>query len=119
MYHSQQLESGDILLSEEPFNMNDLLFQTYEIMSGQIAVKNIKVVTSNQESLKHPNVIGNPVHVRQILTNLISNAIKYNKIGGTIFASMNEAAPNDNKITYCFTISDTGIGMSDDFIKRI
>lgn len=114
-----KLESGDIVLAEEAFNMNDLLFQTYEIMSGQMAVKNIKDITLNTEPLKHPNVIGSPVHVRQILTNLISNAIKYNKIGGAISATMDEAALDDDTVTFCFTISDTGIGMSEDFIEHI
>lgn len=114
-----KLESGDILLAEEPFNMNDLLFQTHEIMSGQMNSKNIKGITANSQPLQHPNVIGSPVHVRQILTNLISNAIKYNKTGGTISASMEEAALDDEHVTFIFTISDTGIGMSEDFIKHI
>ncbi len=114
-----KLESGDIVLAEEPFNMNYLLFQTREIMSGQIAVKNIKVITLNSRPLEHPDIIGSPVHVRQILTNLISNAIKYNKPGGSISASMEETAITDDNITFLFTITDTGIGMSEEFVKHI
>lgn len=114
-----KLESGDVLLAEESFNMNDLLFQTHEIMSGQMAVKNITDITVTQEPLPHPNVIGSPVHVRQILTNLISNAIKYNKQNGTIRASMEETALDDDTVTFRFTISDTGIGMSEEFVKHI
>lgn len=114
-----KLESGDIRLTQEPFNMNDLLFQTHEIMSGQMAVKNIKNITTNRTPLPHPNVIGSPVHVRQILTNLISNAIKYNRQGGSIYASMEETAIDDDNITFLFTISDTGIGMTEEFLQHI
>lgn len=114
-----KLESGDILLSEESFNMNDLLLQTREIMSGQMAVKNIKTITITSQPLKHPDVIGSPVHVRQILTNLFSNAIKYNKPGGLVSASLEETAIDEDSVTILFTVTDTGIGMSEEFIKHI
>ncbi len=114
-----KMESGKLDLAEEPFDMNDVLRQTHEIMDSQITEKGIRAITMNPQPLEHSHVIGSPLHVRQILTNLVSNAVKYNHAGGTISAAMEELSVDAQTVVYRFTISDTGIGMSEQFVSHI
>ena len=67
---------------------------------------------------KHSKLIGSPLHLRQILLNLFSNAAKYNKENGTIETYAEEIACDENTATFRFTIRDTGIGMSEDFVNN-
>lgn len=114
-----KMESGELNLAEEPFDMNDVLRQTHEIMESQIIEKGIRTVISTPRALEHSRVIGSPLHVRQILTNLVSNAVKYNHVGGTISVTMEELSMDAQTVVFRFTISDTGIGMSEQFVAHI
>ena len=114
-----KLESGVVTLAEEPFDLRELLRQIYDLMEGQMREKNIKGTNTAQKPLVHPYVIGSPSHVRQIITNLVSNAIKYNKEGGALNAFVEEESAEDGMVHFIFTISDTGIGMSQEFMQHI
>lgn len=114
-----KLESGEVRLAEEPFDMREIVKQTYEILEGPMREKGI---TGNIEcgmSLRHPFVIGSPLHVRQIMTNLVSNAVKYNKEGGMIKTSLEEVRSVDGTVRFYYTISDTGVGMSEEYLHHI
>ena len=114
-----KLESGVVTLTEEPFDLRELLRQIYELMEGEMHEKNIKGTNIPQKPLAHPYVIGSPSHVRQIITNLVSNAIKYNKEGGSLNAFVKEESAENGTVHFIFTISDTGIGMSREFMQHI
>lgn len=62
--------------------------------------------------------MGSPLHLRQILINLLSNSIKYNKENGHIDTYVQEVKYNDTHALYEFKIVDTGIGMSKEFIAN-
>lgn len=62
---------------------------------------------------------GSPLHVRQILMNIESNAVKYNKPGGIVDCSVEEIASTEDTATYCLRVADTGIGMSEEFMEHI
>ena len=64
-------------------------------------------------------VYGSPLHVRQIFLNIYSNCIKYNKVGGTVTTYTECLGEKDGVVTYRWTISDTGIGMSPEFLSHI
>ena len=73
----------------------------------------------HSDPVTFPWVYGSPLHLRQIFLNIYTNCIKYNKIGGsisTLFTCVNTA---DTQVTYRWTITDTGIGMSEAFLKHI
>ena len=57
-------------------------------------------------------MIGSPTHIRQILVNLLDNSIKYNKHGGTVTFSSTIKPVDDEHAVFCFSVSDTGIGMT-------
>lgn len=69
--------------------------------------------------LHHPILIGDELHLRQILINILSNAIKFTPDGGKIFFQVKEVFAGDGKATYHFEIEDTGIGMKPDFLEKI
>ena len=62
--------------------------------------------------------IGSPLHVRQVLQNLLSNAVRYNRVGGEIFLSARETARTEETVAYEFVVRDTGVGMSEAFQQR-
>ena len=76
-------------------------------------------VTLGDYPIKHSRVIGSPVHVRQILTNLMSNAVKYNRPGGSVTGSVEEVSLTEDTVVFRFTVSDTGLGMSEEFQQRL
>ena len=114
-----KLESGSVELAEEPFNMTELLLQCREMILPQAAERSIQVYFNDPIPLAHPNVIGSPAHTRQILTNILTNAVKYNRLGGSISAVTKELSCDGETVEVQFTISDTGRGMSKAFQQRI
>ncbi len=64
-------------------------------------------------------VYASPLHLRQVFLNIYSNCIKYNKSGGSITTSTECVSSDDKRVVYRWTISDTGIGMSEEFVQRI
>ena len=69
--------------------------------------------------IPYPYIYGSPLHLRQIFLNIYSNCIKYNRPGGKITTHTDSLGEQDGKCTYRWTISDTGIGMSPDFVDHI
>ncbi len=114
-----KMESGEINLAEEPFSLNDVLIECREIVFGSGEAKGLSVIMKNTEPLEHPYVIGSPLHLKQILMNIMSNAVKYNRPGGKIIGSADEVEVNDDTVTVRFTIEDTGVGMSEEFQKKM
>ena len=67
----------------------------------------------------HPHVMGSSLHLRQIFMNIYGNCIKFTKPGGTITTKFEFLGRENDTVTYRWTISDTGIGMSEEFVKHI
>ena len=112
-----KLESGEVLLENKPFDVCDLVEETAVVIEAQTAEKAITLHKDIRHG-GHCHVIGSPLHVRQVLQNLLGNAIRYNKVGGEIFLSSREIALTDETVTYEFEVRDTGVGMSDEFQQR-
>ncbi len=64
-------------------------------------------------------MIGSPTHIRQIMINLLDNSIKYNKHGGSVTFSSKTKPLDNGRALFCFSVSDTGIGMTPKFLKHI
>lgn len=116
-----KLESGNVEFVKEIFNLNDLLYNCSVIVGGQATERNVKLITNFEESekLSHEYFVGSPLHIKQILINIAGNAVKYNKPMGSVSFKCYEISANNDIAQICFEISDTGIGMSKEYLKHI
>ena len=113
-----KLESGEIVLEHRPFNMVTLLTGLCDVLEKQAAERGI-TIRCEDIALPHPNLIGSPLHVKRLVMNIISNAIKYNKDNGSITLTLHELRSEGDKAWIRFTCADTGIGMSEEFQKHL
>jgi signal transduction histidine kinase/ActR/RegA family two-component response regulator len=113
-----KLESGRSMMIEEPFDLRDILENSFMILSAQAEEKGIRLVMEDVD-LQHSRLIGNSLYVKQILMNIIDNAIKFNRPKGSVFVQAKETAFQGRTAIYQFVIEDTGIGIGEDFKKHI
>lgn len=114
-----KLESGEIVLEEVGFNINKLSDETIVMLEELAKERNIQIV-KEEKRITHPYLIGSPTHVKRVLMNVLSNAIKYNRDNGFIYVSYKELNSNHSDHTLIeFTCRDTGIGMSKEFQNKI
>ena len=111
-------QSGRPAAVEEPFDLYDILNNSIAILSAKAEEKEIRL-TLKETALQHSRLIGNPLHVQQILMNVIDNALKYNRPHGSVFIQVKELSCVDGTAGYRFVIEDTGIGIKEEFIKHI
>ncbi len=114
-----KLESGEMTLAHQPFDMEKLLRECADVIAPMAVESGIRLSHDLDRRLPHPRVVGSPLHLRQILMNLASNAVKYNKPGGSVECRVEETGASDDAVTYRFTISDTGIGMDQEYLKHL
>ena len=113
-----KLESGRPAAVEEPFDLHTILENCITILSIQADTAGIRLVLEEVD-LHHSRLIGNPLQLKQILMNIIDNAIKFNQPHGSVFVQVRENACRNGIANYQFVIEDTGIGIGEDFKKHI
>ena len=114
-----KLESDEVVLEEIPFNLNSISEEILGVIEQMAAEQNIRILWEKKE-VTHWNLIGSPVHVKRILMNILSNAVKYNKENGYVYISCREIPSKQTAMTTLeFVCRDTGIGMAEAFQKRI
>ncbi len=113
-----KLESGEILLEHIPFDLKEVFNDVYCSIKNQADDMDITIINENND-VENMMVIGSPVHLKRLLINILSNAIKFNKPHGKIYISCKETNIDNNKMLFEFKCRDTGIGMSDEFIEHI
>ncbi len=113
-----KLESGRPTVVREPFDLRDALENCITILSPQAEKEGIQLVLE-EPRLQHNRLIGNPLHLKQILMNIVDNALKYNRPHGSVFIRVKETACQGGTADYQFVIEDTGIGIGEDFQNHI
>ena len=114
-----KLESDEVVLEDIPFNLNSIFEEILGVIEHMAAEQNIRIIWEEKE-VTHWNLIGSPVHVKRILMNILSNAVKYNKETGYVYISCREIPSKQTAMTTLeFVCRDTGIGMTEAFQKRI
>ena len=114
-----KLESDEVVLEEIPFNLNSISEEILGVIEQMATEQNIRILWEEKE-VTHWNLIGSPGHVKRVLMNILSNAVKYNKENGYVYISCREIPSEQTAMTTLeFVCRDTGIGMTEAFQKRI
>ena len=114
-----RVESGKLEYKPVPVDLRDIINTVSSIARGYMENRDLNFYVSREE-LKTPYVMADELRIREVLLNIISNAVKFTKDGGTIsFAAENGPGNDEHHIIVRYRISDTGIGMSEEFQTRI
>ena len=112
-----RIESGKVVLNEEAFNLAELVDDLIGINKGSIAAHGHSLDV-HLHKLEHEDVYGDSLRIQQVITNILSNAIKYTPDGGHIVFSIAEQPTHSPGVgCYQFTVKDNGIGMTPEFQK--
>ena len=115
-----KLENEEAKLAKENFYLPKLLHEVETIAQMRADEECITIrFMDDPYSIPYPNLIGSSLHVKQIFLNLITNSIKYNRKNGSVDCCLKEEKESDERVLVDVTIKDTGIGMSEDFLKNI
>ena len=112
-----QIESGKLDLKKEIGDLDDLVKNINVVVEPLIKEK--KLHYSYHLEIKHHHIICDKTKLREIVLNILSNAIKYTPEGGNVELLIQEISFENNKVKYHFIIIDNGIGMKEDFLPHI
>ena len=113
-----KLESEEVILEERSFNFFELFKEIRMVIEKQAKERGIQIVVHKYRVI-HENLIGSPLHVKRVVMNILTNAIKYNKDNGKIIMEFQEVQEDQDTVRIQFKCKDTGIGMSESFQKKI
>ena len=113
-----KLESGKIVLDNQPLDLCATVDSIFPVLEQQAAQRGVTFINVPYQ-IEHRYIVGSATHIKRLVMNILSNAVKYNKPGGTITTSCEETAFDGQNATYLFTCADTGIGMSEEFQKHL
>jgi len=116
-----KIESGKLELELIPFSLKRTIKEVIDIVNTSAAGKGLKLITKIDPDISD-SLVGDPLRLRQILLNLINNAVKFTTAGG-IFVTIKETdlpvRGNSTKIYLSFEVKDTGIGLQPEQIEKI
>lgn len=114
-----KIESGKLSLREEPVHLTALFSNVVELVRPQARDGSL-TMEANLIHMRDEQVIGDPLRIRQVMINIISNAIKYTLPGGEVRLMLSQVAPyQDGYGNYQFECTDTGIGMDEAFLQKL
>ena len=113
-----KIESGSIELKKESMNLRKVAEQIAAVIRPNV-LSGGKKFRISEESFCHEHVLGDSIRIRQVLMNLLSNAVKYTPEGGEISLRVEELSSDKKYAKYRFTVEDTGIGMTEEFLQHI
>ena len=114
-----RIESGKVTISPEPVDITQLTDNVQAIMNGLLYNRDLQFEV-HRENLKNPYVLADVVRIREVLVNLLGNAVKFTKDGGAITLDISSYPGADEKhIIIRYVVRDNGIGMSEEFQKKL
>ncbi len=112
-----KVESGKLQLESIEIDVRDMVDSVTELMSSSARNHNLKLSASVADNVPHV-VRGDPIRLRQVLINLVSNAIKFTEEGG-IRVEVSRGQTSQKEVELLFAVADTGVGMSADTADRL
>ena len=113
-----RIESGRMALKTEPFTFSRAIDQVNSIIGGQCKDKGLAYKCTLNSKFDEC-YIGDTMKLKQILINILGNAVKFTPEGGSVNFEVTEASRSDGKVVLKFVASDTGIGISKEFLPHI
>lgn len=112
-----RLDSGMLVIAAEPFSLEKMLEELHIMMETDAKKRGLDY--KMEKDLVHGGVTGDEVRLRQVLTNLLSNAFKFTPAGGEVILLVTEDSCDGEKAAFSFRVSDSGVGISPADQKRI
>ena len=112
-----KLESEEVILERRSFNFFQLFQEIRMVIEKQARERGINIVV-HKYNVIHEDLIGSPVHVKRVVMNILTNAIKYNKKGGTVYCRCKELRCDGETAWFEFVTEDTGFGMEEEFLRH-
>lgn len=109
----ERIESGRLTMERKAFGMTEMLQDVADLIHAEASVK--AQLMGTEWKLEHNRVMGDPVRIRQVLINILSNAVKYTQRGGKLLFQLKEIHSTDALATYMIKVYDNGYGMSETF----
>lgn len=108
-----KIETGKMSIVQEPIDLRSLLGSVIELFSQKAKEKGIELSCGYDEMQIPTIVVGDALRLRQVLVNLISNAVKFTEQGGVVLSAAPAASvnPDQTKVTLLFKVEDTGVGI--------
>ena len=112
-----RIESGKTTLNVEKMNLPQQISQLDSVIRQQAGQR--RQTFTVETHVQHENVLGDPNRLKQVLMNILSNAVKYTPNGGHIRLEIDELTHTEHYTKYRFVVQDNGIGMSEEFQKAL
>ncbi|WP_417565885.1 ATP-binding protein [Marinobacter sp.] len=107
-----KIEAGKLILDRVPFQLRDIVEEVMVMLAPAAHAKNLDLVPLVYNDVPD-NIMGDPLRVKQVLTNLVNNAIKFTQTGEVVLrASLEDEEKDTNRVTLRLSISDSGVGLS-------
>ncbi len=113
-----RIESGKMILKNESFSFRSVLEQINVMVMTQCSDKGLKYECKVAEDISE-FYIGDDMKLKEVLINILSNAVKFTDAPGNISLEVERTALYEDKSTIKFTVQDTGIGMSEEFLPKV
>jgi CheY-like chemotaxis protein len=113
-----RIETGKLHINKEPIDIKNIYDSCVAIIDYQTKPNNLKFVHS-MEDVKHTHVYGDALHIKEVMINILGNALKFSKEDGEVKFIVRELSCENEMVKYEFVIEDNGIGMSKEFQKHI
>ncbi len=112
------IDDGKVLIMEETVDLRKFIDELQTIVEQRTTEAGVTCYM-DYSNVEHPRVLTSVIHIRRIMINLISNAIKYSKKNGSVWIFLDEISHDGEYGQYCFTVHDDGIGMTEEFQKTM
>ena len=114
-----RIESGKVVFSPVPADITAVTDSAIEIINGTLLNRSLNFEV-HREPMENPYVMTEPVRIREILVNILNNAVKFTNDGGTIRLDVsNRPGADAQHRVVCYRVQDTGVGMSEEFQTKL
>lgn len=113
-----KIESGKLSINHEPFHLPASIRNINDLIRPQAEARGLNLEIY-QEGVDEDELLGDTLRLNQILLNILSNSLKFTPEGGTITIKIRQTAKTEKNVRLEFMLKDTGIGMTEEFLKKL